>query len=314
MSQIGRIAVVRRFGPPDVITIEEHPQPSLGRGQVRVAVRTGGLNPVDARRRSGSFGGSVPMVLGTEFAGVVIESQDRAWKVGEEVIGWGAQGADADLVTTDGSRLYTKPASLDWALAGGLSGVGQSALTALNALSLRSGDVVVVHGAAGGVGTVLTQVARARGITVIGTASPANQQHLHGLGAVAVTYGPGLASRITAVAAGRPVAASIDLAGSKEAGDVAVAVTAAGGRAITLVPETMTSHGIALVRVQHSSAQMRELLDGIAAGTLRLPVETLPFTEIVEAHRRLDAKHARGKLVLDLSDNPHLPDSAKDAR
>ncbi len=247
------------------------------------------------------------MVLGTEFAGVVAESNDRAWKVGEEVIGWGAQGADADLVTTDGSRLHPKPANVDWALAGGLSGVGQSALSALDALPLRQGDVVVVHGASGGVGTMLTQLALARGLTVIGTASEANHDHLRALGALAVSYGPGLASRIAAVADGRALAASIDLAGSKEAGDVAVAVAAAGGKAITLVPETMVSHGIRLVRVQHSTAQLRELLDGVAAETLRLPVETLPFTEIVEAHKRLDAKHARGKLVLDLSDNPHLP-------
>ncbi|MFE9817926.1 NADP-dependent oxidoreductase [Streptomyces sp. NBC_00236] len=313
MSRNGRIAVARRFGPPTVIAIEEHPSPPLGRRQVRVAVRTGGLNPVDARRRAGTFGGSVPMVLGTEFAGVVVESDDPEWQPGDEVIGWGAQGADADLVTTDGTLLHTKPADLDWALAGGLSGVGQSALTALDAVSLTPGDVLVVHGAAGGVGTVLTQLAHARGLTVIGTASTPNHEHLRLLGAIPVAYGPGLAGRILAAADGHPVAASIDLAGSKEAGEIAVSVAAAGGQAVTLVPETMASHGIRLVQTRRSRAQLSTLLDGIAAGTLKLPVKALPFTEIVEAHQRLDAQHARGKLVLDLSDNPHLPDFDKDA-
>ncbi|MEU2200632.1 NADP-dependent oxidoreductase [Isoptericola sp. NPDC019482] len=313
MSRIGRIAVVRRFGPPEAITLEEHPAPPVGPGQVQVAVRTGGLNPVDARLRSGTFGGSVPMALGTELAGVVVESGDPSWKVGDEVIGWGAQGADADLVTVPGTRLHAKPSQLGWALAGGLGGVGSTALTALDAVSPAPGDVVVVHGAAGGVGTVLVQLAVARGLTVIGTASSANQAHVAGLGALAVEYGPGLAGRIADAAQGRPVVASIDLAGSTDAGEVAVAVVAGGGQAITLVPETTQSHGIHLVRVQRSQTAMATLLDAVTRGDLVLPVETLPLTEIVEAHRRLDAKHARGKLVLDVSDNPHLPRTDGDA-
>jgi enoyl reductase len=313
MSQLGRIALVRHFGPPEAIVIEEHEPTPLGRDQVRVAVRTGGLNPVDARRRAGSFGGGVPMVLGTEFAGVVVESRDTAWRVGDEVIGWGAQGADADLVTTSGSLMTTKPAELDWALAGGLSGVGQSAVTALNSLSLTAGDVVVVHGASGGVGTILTQLAVAKGLIVIGTASEANHEYLQSLGAIPVAYGPGLADRVGTASDGHRLAASIDLSGSHEAGDLAASVLRGGGDAITLVPETMSSHGIRLVQTRRSRAQMRELLDAIAAGALHLPVVALPFTEIVEAHRRLDAKHARGKLVLDLSDNPHLPTASKEA-
>ncbi|UVF80052.1 NADP-dependent oxidoreductase [Gordonia mangrovi] len=307
MSQPGRVAVVRRFGPPDVISIENHASPALRPDQVRVAVRTGGLNPVDARRRSGSFGGQVPMLLGTEFAGIVVESQSQAWTPGDEVIGWGANGADADLMVTTAHQLHAKPADLGWALAGGLSGVGQSALTALNSLDLAPGDTILLHGAAGGVGTVLTQLAVRRGLSVLGTASAANQAHLRDLGATPVVYGDGLAGRVTAAAGGAQIAASIDLAGSADAGDLATQIVAAGGAAITLVPETMMSHDIPLVRVQHSSAQLAELLGAIADGTLILPVETMPFTEIVEAHRRLDAKHATGKLVLDLADNPHLP-------
>lgn len=310
--QTNRIAVARRFGPPEAIVIEEHPVAELRHGEIRVAVRTGGLNPVDARRRSGSFGGSVPMTLGTEFAGVVAESRDPRYAVGDEVIGWGVSGADADLVTTDADRLALKPADLDWALAGGLSGVGQSALTALASLRLAAGDVIVVHGAAGGVGTVLTQLAITSGLRVIGTASGANQEHVRSLGAIPVVYGAGLADRIAEATAGSAIAASIDLAGSREAGDIAVAVARAGGQSITLVPETMSSHGIRLVQVRRSAAQLRELLDAVAGG-LVLPVEALPFTRIVEAHRRLDMGHSRGKLVLDLSDNPHLPGERKAA-
>ncbi len=313
MSQQGRLAVVRRFGPPEVISIESHPLAPLGARQVRVAVRIGGLNPVDARRRGGTFGGGVPMTLGTEFAGVVIESNDSAWKHGDEVIGWGVAAADADAVITDGTQLQAKPADLSWEIAGGLSGVGQSALTALDALTLNEGDLIVVHGAAGGVGTVLVQSAVARGIRVIGTASPTSLDYVRELGAIPVVYGPGLAERLAEASAGDTIVASIDLAGSSEAGDIAHSVQATGGQAVTLVPETMSSHRLRLVQTQRSAARLRQLLDAVTDGSLRFPVTTLPFTEIVEAHRRLDAKHANGKLVLDLSDNPLLPTTPKEA-
>lgn len=313
MSASGRIAVVRRFGPPEVISIEEHASPDLERGQVRVAVRTGGLNPVDARRRAGTFGGSVPMLLGTEFAGVVVDSADSNWGAGDEVIGWGANGADADLVVAHGAQLLAKPAHIDWQLAGGISGVGQSASTTLDRLALAPGELLVVHGAAGGVGTVLVQLAIAADIDVIGTASDRNHAHLRELGAIPVAYGPGLAERLTDAAAGRRVSASVDLAGTPEAGDFSASVSRAGGTGVTLVPETMMSHRLELVRTQPSPARLAALLAAVERGEVQLPVQSLPFTEIVEAHRRLGAKRATGKLVLDLSDNPHLPATAKDA-
>lgn len=307
MTRTARVAVARRFGPPTVITLEDHPLPPLPPQGVRVAVRANGQNPVDARRRAGTFGGQPPLLFGTEFAGVVLESNDPHWVPGDEVIGWGSMGAAADAVITDGSRIARKPAELSWEVAGGISGAGQTALTALGALGLSAGDTIVVHGASGGVGTALVQLARERGLRVIGTAGAANQDYLRELGAIPVIYGDGLAERIGAAADGHPIAASIDLAGTQEAGDIAVAVRKVGGKAITLVPETMSSHGLQLVQVRHSATQLAELLGAATSGKLVLPVEVLPLTEIVEAHRRMDAKHSRGKLVLDNSDNPLLP-------
>lgn len=302
-----RAAVAERFGPPEVIRLVDLPAPQPGPGEVLVAVRTAGLNPVDSRIRSGGFGGQPPVRLGTEFAGVVaaVGPGVTAWQPGDAVIGWGARGADADLVVTDQSRLADKPDALDWDLAGGLSAVGQTALTALDTLQLPPGATVVVHGASGGVGTVLTQLAVAAGLKVIGTAGPASQDHLRSLGATPVLYGDGLAERLAA-AAPQGIDASIDLAGTAEAGDVARAVIAAGGRAVTLVPETLASHGLPLVQVRHSRAQLDRLVRAVLAGELRLPVEAIPFTDIVAAHRRLDTRHAVGKIVLDLSDNPYL--------
>ena len=87
---------------------------------------------------------------------------------------------------------------------------------------------------------------------------------------------------------------------------MATAVRRSGGRAVTLVPETATSHGVPLVRVQRSPERLDRLVHAVVDGALRLPVRTVPFTDIVAAHRLLDAKHSRGKLVLDLSGNPFL--------
>lgn len=115
-------------------------------------MRSAGINPVDARIRSGSFGGRPPLVFGTEFAGIVVESRDHTIQKGAEVIGWGVQGSNGDLVVSEASRLAHKPEALDWHIAAGIGGVCNTAMTALAALRLQAGDTIVVHGAAGGVG------------------------------------------------------------------------------------------------------------------------------------------------------------------
>lgn len=98
----------------------------------------------------------------------------------------------------------------------------------------------------------------------------------------------------------------VDLAGTPESGEHGAEVRAAGGRAITMVPETAASHGLPLVRVRRTGAQVSTLLAQLAAGEITLPVQVLPLAEIAEAHRALDARHTLGKIVLDLTDNPHL--------
>ena len=310
MTETARLAVARSFGGPEAIELEDVPVAPLPSGAVRIAPRAVGLNPVETRRRAGTFGGRPPLVFGTEFSGVVTESRSHLWHVGDEVIGWGASGAAGDLVIADPDRLTTRPDSLDPLVAGGIAAVGRTAATALERVAVPEGGTIVVHGASGGVGTVLVQLATARGIRVIGTASEANQPYLRDLGAIPVVYGDGLAEHIAAAAGDTPVNASIDLAGTREAGDYAAALLASGGRAITLVPETMSSHGLPLVQVQYSRTGVEELVALASDGQLRLETEGIPFTRIADAHRRLDARHGRGKLVLDLSDNPFLAEFA----
>jgi enoyl reductase len=309
-TQTYRAAVARSFGSPEVLRIEELPVQPLLAGAVRVAVRVGGVNPVDAAIRSGSFGGNTPFVPGTEFAGVVTEvaAGVDGVAVGDEVVGFATPGSDADLVITSADRIVLKPADLSWELAGAVGAVGQTALTVLDALQLSAGDTVIVHGGSGGVGTVMVQLLVAAGIPVVATASAARADHLSHLGATPVTYGPGLEETLEAQYP-QGFAASIDLVGSAQAGAIGAAVQAAGGKAITIAPASSQSHGIPFIQVQRSQSRLTRLLADVAAGVLRMPVESLPLSQIIEVHRRLDSAHAVGKTVIDLSDNPYLPEA-----
>lgn len=302
-----RAAVARRFGGPEVLRFEEMAVRPLAVGQVRVAVRYSGLNPVNARIRAGAFGGSVPYQPGTEFLGEISEvgSGSSSWRVGDVVQGFGTPASNADLVTTTADRIVAVPAGADLATAAAVGAVGMTAVTALDALQLAPGSRLLVHAGAGGVGTVLVQLAVAAGLIVVATASERNQDYLRSLGATPVVYGEGLAERLVA-ASPEGYGGVVEMSGTAEAGDSAVAVVRSGGAAITLVPETMQSHGLRLVQVQSSPERLARLLRAVADGSLVMPVEEIAFTDIVEAHRRLDSHRARGKMVLSHADNLFL--------
>src|SRR5262249_32748878 len=118
--------------------------------------------------------------------------------VGDEVLGWVASSAYADHVLAGADDFVAKPEAMSWAEAGVLSASGQTAATVLADLGVGPGETLLVHAAAGGVGSYAVQLARARGATVIGTASPANHGYLRSLGAIPVAYGDGLVERVRA--------------------------------------------------------------------------------------------------------------------
>ena len=274
-----RAAVARTFGPPEVLGIEDLPVAPLAPGTIRVAVRMGGVNPVDAAIRSGSFGGSTPFVPGTEFAGVVTEVARGVTgvAVGDEVVGFGTPGSDADLVVTSPDRVVAKPADLSWELAGAVGAVGQTALTVLDALQLPADAPVLVHGGSGGVGTVLVQLLVAAGNPVVATASADSRGLPRGTSArrrwsTGRTCPPSSSAEYP-----DGFAASIDLAGTPQAGAIGSAVREAGGQAVTIAPASARSHGIPLIQVQRSQARLTRLLADAADGTLRMPVQTLPL-------------------------------------
>ncbi len=303
-----KAVVFTEFGDPGVLHTAEVPLPDPGPGQVRVAVRTAGVNALDGKIRSGAmrqiFPVTFPHVPGLEAAGVVealgegVEGLD----VGEEVFGWTVTGSYAEQAIADAARLTIKPDTVDWQQAVALPVAAETAYRAFELLGLRPGETLLVHAAAGAVGSIAVQIALARGLTVIGTASPANHDYLRSLGAVPVAYGEGLADRVRAVAPGG-VDAALDGAGRD--GSVAASVELTGGaeRVVAITdPAGAAEHGVRYTSGtdgRGGEAAIEEALALIAVGKLAPRVHAAyPLADAAQAHRVSESGHLTGKLVL----------------
>ena len=149
--------IATAFGGPDVLSVIDEPVSEPGPGQVRIAVRTAGVNPVDWKMysaRPGADPALLPIRLGLEAAGVVTAAgPDRPAAVGDEVIAFRAPGAYAGEVVVPAASLVPKPAGLGWPAAGGLMLTGVTAWHCLVAAGVAAGVTVLVHGGSGGVGS-----------------------------------------------------------------------------------------------------------------------------------------------------------------
>lgn len=298
------------YGGVDVLRPTDVELPAPGPGQVRVAVRTVGVNPLDHKVRSGSmvaaFPVSFPHVGGYELAGAVeaVGPDVTAWAPGDEVFGAVMGGAYAEQALVDADLLARKPAALSWEEAAAIPVAAETAERVLGVLGVRAGETLLVHGAAGGVGTLLLQLARARGITVVGTAGEANHDYLRELGAIPVAYGDGLADRVRAAAPGG-VDRALDAAGKGGVLPLSIELTGSADRVVTIVDFAGSaeygvrfSGGAEGVESYHQSAYAA-VLALHEAGTLRLPLhQVLPLAEAAEAHRLSEHGHLRGKIVL----------------
>lgn len=297
-----RAVLVEKHGPPEALRIAELPDPEPGPGEVRVRVRTAGIAPFDTYARQGrpDFSFSLPHQLGNEFAGVVdrVGPDVRGWVEGDEVLGWATMASLAEYVVAAADAITRKPETMPWEVAGGLTSSGQPALTALRELGVAAGETLLVHAAAGAVGTVAVQVAVHRGVRVVGTAREDNHPYLRKLGATPVTYGPGLVPRVRAAAQG-PVDAALDAIGGQALRD-SLALVPDRNRIATLVDHAVADEfGVRGVRAVKSVRQMEELVGLHTGGLLRITVRaTFPLEAIVDAHREIERGHGRGKVVV----------------
>lgn len=287
-------------GGPEVLRLIEVPTPRAGAGEVRVRVRAAGVQPYDCAVRAGWVPpGAVlepPTIPGNEFAGVVDEIGDGVTGIAAnaEVLGFGRLGAYAEWVVVPADQVTAKPAGLPWTVAGGFSAAAQTAHIAVGEIEPKPGETVLIHGAAGAVGGVAVQLAVAAGATVIGTARPANHDHLRSLGAVPVSYGDGLVERVRALAPAG-VDAALDGAGGV-ALDASLALVADRGRILTLVDHDRAGPlGVKVTPNARSAAR----LAGLAAAPISFLVRaTYPLERAADAHRDVEPGHGRGKVVL----------------
>ncbi|MGA1835372.1 NADP-dependent oxidoreductase [Herbiconiux sp. 11R-BC] len=299
-----RVIQYDHAGGAEVLQTLSRPLPPPGPGEVTVEVISAGISHIDGFIRSGREGAwasePFPRGTGSDFAGIVVDSDDRRFPRGSEVVGHVRSGAHATYLTVPVGALVRKPKGVTWETAGGLYLAGVTALDTLDQLHIASGDTVVISAAAGGVGSIEAQLARHRGATVIGTCGDRNFDYLRQLGIVPVKYGPGIADRIRA-AAPQGVTAFIDnfgQDGQELAAELGVPASryrsSADRRDLELKllendPET----------VAHGTRQLEVLLALADEHAFSLLISGFyPLSDVALAYADLDKLHSRGKVVL----------------
>jgi NADPH:quinone reductase len=308
--------VATAYGGPEVLKLIDLELGDPNAGEVLVEVRAAATNPIDIKVYSGSAGSDpsrLPMRLGYEAAGVVLatgansEGPTGPIHAGDAVIVFPATGAYANAIIAPASSIMAKPAQMSFEEASGLMLTGTTAVHGLRACGVTSGDTVLIHGAAGGVGLMAVQLAFGDGARVIATAREAEHDFLVSMGAEPVAYGDGLLERVQALAPDG-VDAALDCSGTAEALDVSLTVVKDRSRIVTIVSSPRAIE-LDVKRIgggpgadpgaEIRAAARLELLRRIDEGSLRVVIAaTYPLPEVQAAHRQLKDGHADGKIVL----------------
>lgn len=294
-----RVLIADRYGQSDVLEFVEEELPPLAPRHARIEVKAAGINPIDVRRMTGEIRfGPLPLRFGTEFAGHIIElsSTDGQWAIGDAVLGSGGAYSHATIIDVPVGNLIKRPPSVDWAVAGSLAGTSQTAMNVLHEL----GDIgsLLVHGGAGGVGSVLVQLAREKGIDVVATDSGANHDYLRALGAIPVAYGPGLVERIQSVHPA-PFDAAIILAGTEAATHASLATVKPDGDIASTTGIPAPSERVRATGNKPSTTNLQYVVDRVADGRIKWEVsQTYPFADAREGFAAVLEGHTRGKRVL----------------
>jgi NADPH:quinone reductase len=301
------------FGGPEVLAqfpIDLAPPKA---GEVTIEVRAAGMNPADYKHFApGQDRSLLPLSIGYEVSGILsavapgTEIASGGATVGDAVVAFRIMGGYATHVTVKGSDVFAKPAHLGFPEAANLLLVGSTAAEMLHVTEVKSGDVVLLHGAAGAVGGSALQQARLLGAQVIGTASEDNFDKVEALGGLPVRYGPGLEERVRK-AAPRGVTVALDTVGSDEAIDVSLATVAERSRIVTIAaPGRAKSDGLQWIGGSnpksgpYRASQRARLLRMAGAGQLTVTVgTTFPMDAAPAAVAALMGRHPYGKLALE---------------
>ncbi|MCW0199353.1 NADP-dependent oxidoreductase [Sphingopyxis sp.] len=324
-----RAMIIEGFGDADVLHWGDLPTPESGPGEVLVRVACAGVNPADWKTREGKLSAYIdyhfPFVLGFDLAGVVEAAGDGvdAFRPGDRVFGMsrqgqGLDGSYAEYCLADAAFLAPLPSGWSFAQAAALPVAGTTAYGGIvDAGALREGQQLLINGGAGGVGSIGIQVAKALGARVAVTCGADNQAYVRGLGAeLAIDYRDG--DVVAAVRKWAPdgVDLVLDAVGLDTLLPSVLDIVAPGGRYVEI--ETLISRAaddlvasaaardIAILSNMVAVARLPEHLKGLAAlcgaGQVTPPaIETMPLGEAAAAHRRVEAQHVRGKIILEVA-------------
>lgn len=302
---------IHTYGGPEVLVYESAPRPIITPDELLVRVHAASVNSFDCKMRTGNYQKYMPLqlpaILGVESSGTVEEvgANVKNFKVGDDVLAWPdplRNGTYAEYVAVKPSNAAPKPKSIDHVTAATVPIAGMAAWTGLvTAGKLMPGQRVLIHGAAGGVGTFAVQIAKLRGAHVIGTASK-NIDLLREIGVdEPIDYGT---TRF------EDVARDIDLVLDTVGGDLptrSLSVIKRGGVLVSTAaqPDAKAASAVGVrvetpnVDPQARSAQVTELAQLIDSGRVKPIISmVLPLAEARKAHEIIQSGHARGKIVL----------------
>lgn len=322
--------IIEETGGPEVLKYAEIATPEPGPGEIRIRIACAGVNPADWKNRQGMLAAfrpyTFPYVIGFDAAGVVdkLGAGVTAFKPGERVFtptnhGQGGQGSYAEFAIASVDRVAAIPDGMSYAQAAALP---VAALTAWQGLfdrgGLEAGQLAMIHGGSGGLGSFAVQFARWAGARVAATCSTANVEYLRGLGvervidyrresiaeAVAAWAPGGLDYLMDAVGAStlpngldlvRPGGTFVSIPTLNDDGDIPVAAAAGAAKGVNRVFSTMVDIGCA--------AQLAKIADLLVAGHVKLPpLREYALRDAADAHRSIQGGHTRGKIVLRVAD------------
>lgn len=311
-QQMMRKVTQDTFGGPEVMRLVEAERPTPGSAEVLVRVQASGVNPTDWKHRAGGrFLGDPPFTLGWDVSGIVVEVGIGVaiLQPGDEVVGMlpypGAGGGYSEYVVASPRTFVRRPASMAAAAGAALPLVGLTAWQALvDVAGVQSGDRVLVHAAAGGVGHVAVQIAAHHGAHVIGTASRAKHDIVRGFGAAEV-----IDYRTTDFSADlSDIDVVLDTIGD-DYGPRSISTMRNGGRYVSITPAnvhpdlatTAEQAGVstALMLVERDHASLTEIVRLAEEGALRVELAaTFPIESVAEAHALGEQGGTTGKIVL----------------
>ena len=310
-----RAIVIHAYGGPEVMKLENVARPQPAEDEVLIRVVAASVNPVDVAIRKGYLAelvGNFPIILGMDAAGIVekVGNKVTKYKAGDPVFAFFTlkdEGGYAEFVTAKEEELAPKPGTISFAQAAGAGASGATAWEALiDTANLRAGQTVLIHGGSGGVGHLAIQIAKAKGAKVLATASTANQKFLQQMGAdVAIDY-----TRTKFEDVAKDVDVVLDTVG-RDTLERSYGVVKKGGIIGSIVdepkPRMLEAHGIrgVTLRCTPKAGVLDELRKLMEAKKL-MPVisQTFPMTQVVQAHDKIAMGHTRGKIVLNIGQDP----------